>query len=285
MTAVAGWRVTAEQRNAMALSAREAGEVVDELHRGSFDGVPIVGALFKIATGRQPHPMGRGRRQFDAELAEVKAAISEERLLVFRGWSPGDEQHLPGAERQDGGTPEQKLVRKAMGDRAAILFEDDRYRLVPARLWSEAGQGGFRIVALAEARSVVGRLAKRPASAPGERALWEEIAARLSDDRHGDGLFLLRHRRSGGSVISKSSEPAVTPSQLKPKVEEKDWFEVRIRYSDGQAFDGKCSIELPGGRKSVGAPGPDGRVRIDPVDSGACNVTLPDLDSAMWSLA
>jgi len=284
MTAVAAWHASPGQK-AAALSAVKAREIVLDLYRGAFDAVQTFGTLYTIATSREPHPRRRRRGPLDSELAAVEAAVSQGALLLVRGWDL-DEENQPGVSAAaDRGTPEGKLLRQVLGNAPTILFENRRYRLVPARLWSEAGQGRYRIMAIVEARTVIAHLSQRPTNTTDQKAAWDEIAKQLSESRHGNGLLLLRETMAGGPGPAKSSEPALTPSQLKPKVEEKDWIEVQVLFSDGAAFDGRCSIELPGGRKVVGPPGKAGTVRIDSVDPGQCNVTFPDLDSAMWELA
>lgn len=284
MTAVAAWRASPQQKEA-ALSAFEAAEIVSALHRSALDGDRTLGALCEIATGRQTQPRPRGRRTLDAELAHLDAAVRAGTLLFLKGWGLDAKNRTalpPGADRE---RPEEKLVRQAMGNTVVLLFEDRRYRLIPARLWSEARQGRFRIVGIAEARSVVARLSQRPTNTTEQKASWGEIGKQLSERKHGNGLLLLREVQADGSSAARGSEPAITPSQMKPKVQEMDWIEVQVFFSDGTVFGGKCSIELPGGRKVVGAPDKGGLVRLDSVDPGQCNVTFPDLDSAMWDLA
>lgn len=285
MTAVATWRATTEQK-AAALAALPAQRIVSGLTKRDPESVAIVGALYKLATGRAADPTGARRRQFQVELDEVKAAVGQGRLLFLEGWELKDAESPVDDATEEPGSPEERLVRQAMGDRKTLAFEDRRYRFVPARLWTQAvNQGRYAIVPLAEAGAVVARLSQRSTGTAEEKALWAEMTEQLSDTRGGDGLLLLRDRPPQQAVATPLGELPITPSQLRPKIAEKDWIEVEVLFEDGSPFDGNCCVALPGGKKSNGPPGEAGVIRIDELDPGDCKVTFPELDSPVFSPA
>lgn len=77
--------------------------------------------------------------------------------------------------------------------------------------------------------------------------------------------------------------PTATPSQLRPKVAQQDWIEIRMEYDDGSPFDGSCVLLLPDSRKTEGPPDADGVVRLERLDPGSCKLSFPELDALGWA--
>jgi hypothetical protein len=174
-----------------------------------------------------------------------------------------------------------------MGARGAIAFEGQRYRLVDASIpMPRDPRDGYRLVGAALAANLVKRMADRIPTTAEERARWAEAASMALEPPEGRGLSLLRYDTLGsGTKADSPDEPAVTPSQLRPKIADEHWIEIEVVYDDGARFEGSCVVELPGGRTTEGPPGEGGRVRVDRLTAGDCKLSFPALDAGAFKSA
>jgi len=278
---VAGGPATAEQRGA-ALDGSQAAGIVRELKLGSAWHALI--ALYEVATGRPREPRRPVRDH--ALVAAIEGALSSGRLLLVPEQSAG----AAGGPRSRGlseaaVSEEARLVAAVMGERRSLEFEGQRYRFVVLdRIpYRSTGTDDFRPVPPVQAVQLLARMAERLVRTPEKRGSWLDLAGKVTDGRAGVGVVMLRHQPAAPAEPPKRSDaPAVTPSQVRPKTAELDWVEIKIVYDDGSPFDGRCAIELPGGRKTSGSPGADGVIRFDGIDPGACKLSFPDLDADAW---
>lgn len=282
VTALTAWRATADERE-RALETFRCSRIVRDLQRDGAHADLVT--LFELATRTALHaPPNLDDHRV---LAAIESAITNHRLLLIPGWDLGHQEERARPRAADGAreTEQERLVKSAMGDRTAIELEGRRYRFVAADGSSRQPGGGRAYIPVPEtlARELVTRLAERLAKTPDERASWQRLADKLTDRRGGAGILLMRYvPPSGGSDAPSTDAPATTPSQTRAKVAEKAWVEIEIVYEDGSPFDGSCVVELPGGRRSEGAPDQDGVVRLEGIDPGTCKVSFPALDGPAW---
>jgi hypothetical protein len=281
VSAVVGWGATEEQR-ARALSPIKARQIVGALSRNAARDALV--DLYTLAQGARPFPLGSVKTE--TMVAAIQPAIDSGRLLLLDGWDGGTGGSGGGGGGAGGdyGTPEQVLVRKVLDKRTTIGFQGKRYSFAPADDWFRTGQehgSEFRVLSRADAMTIVDGmiLAKVPGSAE-DRDSWNALAGNLADRRGDDGIVVLRYEPRGMPTARRSVEAASTPSQLRPK--EDDWIELEVVYEDGTPYEGNCSLELPGGRKSDGPPSDKGIIRVDGLTTGSCKLSFPDLDGSSW---
>jgi phage protein D len=73
-------------------------------------------------------------------------------------------------------------------------------------------------------------------------------------------------------------------SQPKPKPQaQADWIEMKLVGEDGKPIaNERYRIKLPDGKVYEGYLGADGKLRIEGIDRGTCELSFPDLDHDAW---
>jgi hypothetical protein len=62
------------------------------------------------------------------------------------------------------------------------------------------------------------------------------------------------------------------------------WVEIELLGEDDSPIPGeKYALKLPGGKLVEGTLDKEGKVRIDGIPPGQCQVSFPDLDKGAWS--
>lgn len=260
-----------------ALSQAEARSVVRELY-GESDR-PALTALYALAMRDDPYLSARMR---DTEFLPVIDAAIDAGELVFTAGS--------GLFSEQGGDQDSAaaiLARALMDGRDEILFEGHRYRLAAESHATRLELSeNYRLVEPNVAGDLVERMAARIPRTTDERARWGEAVLMVRDPSEGRGLSLLRYTPGGGGVVpDDDDDDTITPSQLRPTVEDKHWVQITVVYDDGTPFDGNCVVELPGGRTTEVPAEEGGTVHIDGLTAGTCKVQFPDLDAAAFKLA
>jgi hypothetical protein len=280
VTAVADGHATASEQQ-RALSDAVARRILAELDRNASRGDIL--ALFKVASSGAPHRMRN--LPSGAVASAIRDAYDDGDFALIGGWDVGGATGAAVTAAAGDQTPAQTLALQAMADRTEIPFEGRRYRIVAtddaaaAGAPSSNGTDSFRSVPLAEARPIVARLAAR-ATTPQDRALWNQVAASLSDQSGDKTLRLLRDAPASG--MGKPDEAPAAPAASNQRETKRDWIEIEIVYDDGTPYDGNCHVQLPSGAETDGAPDEDGVVRIDGLLPGSCRVSFPDLDASVW---
>jgi hypothetical protein len=276
-TAVIGWRARVGQDDG-AVQLPEARAILRDLRHDGARSELI--ALHELVSG-----VGVSMPSRVASLqlvSRIEAAIEAGRLLFFRGWGSSAGVVAAAEARATEGGAAATLVRELMGRRGQLRFEGRRYRLVPASSVAGVGvAGGYRPVPPEDASALVDRMAERLATRPDVRERWSRVAALLASDDEEERLTLLLYAPAGGASQTDEAGPAETPSQIQKELAPEHWIELELVYDDGTPYDGRCVLELPGGRTVDGAPDEDGLVRVDGLrDAGTCKVSFPDLDVA-----
>jgi hypothetical protein len=227
-------------------------------------------ALSALAKGQSSY--GGSTTSLGDLVAVVSDAVSRGRLAFFAGWgAPG------AAPAATDGDDLGASVRAVMGGETDLDFEGKRYRFVMTSAVRRTLERGYRLVEGAQAADVVGRMAAALAETPDDEESWSDVVAEIGAAPAVSRLRLLRYVPRGSST--PSDEPALTPSQLRPKPVE-DWIEISIVYDDGTPFTDDCVVELPGGRSTNGPPGEGGVIRMDGIPPGDCKVQFPTLADA-----
>jgi hypothetical protein len=127
------------------------------------------------------------------------------------------------------------VANAILGGAADLPFEGQRYRLADTSVSTPGAlRNTYRAVGMVEAPDLVQRMALAIPKTTEARALWAEAVSMVVEPREGRGLRLLRYAPSGGAS-PRPDGPAVTPSQLAPKVPDTHWVEVRSRSSSTTA--------------------------------------------------
>ena len=100
--------------------------------------------------------------------------------------------------------------------------------------------------------------------------------------RRGDPVAAHHLRRRSRRCPRSFRRPRRPRCGRRRRAPEQTWIEVDVRFEDGTPFDGNVVIELPGGRKTEGAPDANGIIRIDGIDPGSCKLTITELDASAW---
>lgn len=286
VTAVRSWYATPELKK-RALSRFESLRIVADLRR---DSTPdVLAALVELSSGvAPPRP-----RQADclSLMADIEKAIESGRLLFVEGWDFINKQKFTAQSPVAQEKPYELLVQRLMDDQDHIEFEGKKYRWTSTAARRSSDSEGYHPVPAAELIPLVKRMASKVAKTPDQKAAWADI-----EKEHTPGGADSQKRATGKPILLRlaptvvparlpSASPPVTPSQARPKPASEHWVELEIVYDDGTPFDRDCSVELPDGRKTAGAPNEKGIVRIDSLTSaGDCKVTFPTLDGNAFAV-
>ena len=279
VTAIAGWRASADERHA-ALPAARATALIRGLERDG-DRSRLV-ALHDLATGTEPG--APNRLTISKLVAAIRAALESGKLLIVGGEADGHSSDGAPAPAGSKVSAEQRLISALMTGRPALSLDGVRYRLVAAEAGAPVrGHNEYSPVATAEAAELVKRIAETAARSPADRASWAEVREAISRPDERARIVLLRPRPAS-FVPAPPAAPAPAPAPG-PAVATQTWIELEIVFEDGSPFPGNCVVELPGGVRSEGPPDEQGVVRIERIDPGTCKVSFPDLDATAWKVA
>jgi hypothetical protein len=114
-----------------------------------------------------------------------------------------------------------------------------------------------------------------------ERSLIAALRRRID---LGELMFVRRARQT---VDARVIEPSLPPVQqaFEPEdiVEGVDWIEILAADENGEPVAGVAyELELPDGSVRRGRTNQFGIARCEPIPSGACKLTLPELDESAW---
>ena len=280
MTAIAAWQVDAARRE-RALARPAARLAFARLARGASFAQLCV--LHREATGIDPNQL-RGLSAAGL-VSAIDAAIAAGKLLLFAGFPTGSGGELPAGDGDPSRPSDDAvLARKVMGRHSAIMFEGGRYRFVATgQRIAASADTDERPVRLAEASKIVAAMAEWIPRNDDERAAWLQLADRLTDDERADGIRLLRITFVAAAVAPEVVQ-ATTPSAMRAaaaaQAAEKTWIEIDVRYEDGTPFAENIIVELPGGKKTEGAPDGQGIIRIDGIDPGSCKLSIPEAEAS-----
>lgn len=264
---MAAWRAGAAER-ARALSWTESAALLDCVRREGDRQVLLT--LHRAATGLELWAPGRVR---DVSLmAAIEARVANGELLLLR------EGHGGAPDGTSIQSAEHALIEAVMQGRRTVTFQGQRYVFALAERWSGRDSVPEYVAMRAEdARDLAAGMEAEMARTSAEHVAWQSLAAALADRWSGRGILLLRYRPASSRPKPNVAAESVTPSQLAPKVAERDWIELQLQWDDGTPFDGDFLLTLPGGRTTGGPPDDGDLVRVDGLDSGDCKLTFPDL--------
>jgi hypothetical protein len=275
VTLVLAFRATGAER-ASALDSLATYEIVMRLRRNAAQGERhrLVEAFELISPGG----LLAYRHVSDEFLVEpVLDAARDGRVLAVPGWV-GFSGYAAGAPEAAQASPDARICARAMRGADGLVSEGQTYRLVPATAWPAGA--GFEVVPKPEALATLYRIEGR-AQGDQKAALVEAISM-LADTRtrqNAGGLFLVRKSRpeSWGGGSSRSSEPVLSPSQLRTaRAETRTWFEVMVIDEVGEPVSGADLVfEVDGGERHETTSGA-GRARIEDARSRSATVRLAD---------
>ena len=214
-------------------------------------------------------------------VAMVRTAIETHALIALR---KSDKTEKAG----DATAEQRRLVGQIdKQTRGGLNFSGRSYRLVAdVDLAVVPGRSSYDVVGRDEARQVLHSLVKE-SSTPGELAtLLRQARAKLTADWrppfNPDGLILLRRIIVRAATIT-SDEPAITPSQLKQKLEPSGVIEIELVDEQGKPVPGEAwELLLPDGSKHSGQLDNTGYVKLTSIPDGTCQVRFPRLDGDAW---
>jgi hypothetical protein len=179
--------------------------------------------------------------------------------------------------------PESGLARRIMKDEGHLVFENEKYVVLPAASWGKLRRTGrHQVVPQERARGVLKRLAAHSAFSD-RRAALEEAGTRLADTNTPhvrEGLFLARHVERRVATAGASATPAVTPSKAHapPKVAPSPGLGhlvVRVRSPLGAAIRG-VNVDIHG--VGVIPTGADGRADFGSVPPATYTIRAKKAD-------
>jgi hypothetical protein len=217
--------------------------------------------------------------------AQLRTALGGLTLLVRDAHDP-----VPGAEKAASEPDDVREARRIdallreLGDQD-LQHRGSGYRIARAPAKALAHRSTLEVLGDAEARRVLGELAREPTRSPAQRKALQELAASLDKRKPIAALQLLVLRRNR-VFVQAEGQATLTPSQLRER-REKHWIEIRIEDSEGNALsDTECEVTLPDGSKVTKLSNDLGFIRIDDVSAaGSCSVSLPKLDAKLWATA
>lgn len=156
-----------------------------------------------------------------------------------------------------------------------------RYKLVVGiDLAKTAERDSYQVVGHAEARSILGAIAKDAAGTGKVKDLLPEAMDRLSRDWRPpfqpNGLVLLR--RMVALMPVARPEPPITPSALR-KLRDEGWIEIAFVDAGGEPVaDVDFNLRLADGQSQSGKTNKSGSARIEGITPGECRVGFPRID-------
>src|SRR5215470_15713809 len=139
-------------------------------------------------------------------------------LRVWRRDATGKRE----AKKFEADGPVGNIVRRLRVTAQEFTFEGERLRVIRAEEWvllRARNDGRYELVPQEAAQARLRKMAEWAAFSIDERGALAEAVAFVPDMRRGqlaDGLLLIRIVTRSETTWQKSSEPAVTPSQLAP---------------------------------------------------------------------
>jgi hypothetical protein len=273
VTAIAAWRVTADQRHS-AFPVARASWLVRLLER---DGQrATLSALYGLATGADPQ--SAHRLMPSALLDKICAALDGGRLLILPEARPGND-HAAAVDESD----ERALVASVMQGRTALPFQGISYRLV-------AVDGGTTLVGhldyaplpKKDAIALVERMSDSLGRTPQDQSLWADVSQAVARRDDEPRILLMRPRPAAAPPLRESAPP---PPPSKAPVAKQSWIELQIEYEDGTPYPGNVVVEVPGGVRSEEPPDDKGNIRLDRINPGSSKVSFPDLDASAFDPA
>ena len=277
VTAIAAWRVTADERRA-AFPASRASWLVRLLER---DGQrATLSALYGLATGADPQ--SAHRLMPSALLDKIGAALDGGRLLIL---PDSESSHLPGSGPAAGlaNSDEQKLVASVMAGRSSLPFQGISYRLIAVDSGTTlVGNLDYAPLPKSDALALVKRMSESFGSSPQDQSQWAEIGKAVARDDDEPRILLMRPRPG---AVQAPREAAPPPPPSRAPIAKQSWIELQIEFEDGTPFPGNVVVEVPGGVRSEGPPDDKGNIRLDRINPGSSKVSFPDLDASAWDTA
>ena len=84
-------------------------------------------------------------------------------------------------------------------------------------------------------------------------------------------------------AIDQQQAAPVAPSTVQSCPDVLSWIEVHLLDMEGNPVGGKqYAITTPDGNVSQGTLDSSGKVRLDGIKPGACDICFPDLDKDAW---
>ena len=217
-----------------------------------------------------------------AVLALLRRAITSRDLAVIR-------ENADAANRPSSASAEQRRLLKKIESMAgrSLSHTGRGYRLVAdSDLAKLPDRDSYEVVQHGDATVVLDAIAAQSGTAVDLVALLTEARTKLTADwrppRHPEGLILLR-KIIAPRVVTASSEPALTPSQLKQLFQPSGIIEIELVDTEKHPVAGEAwELVLPDGSKRSGTLDDNGYALITSVPDGNCQVTFPRLDADAW---
>jgi hypothetical protein len=276
LTFVVRASATAEDRRA-ALSAPAAAQMIESLFRKTWSTEKPPAELLALADISSD-----ARRSTSRMLEELKRRVAPSGRLLLTSSDAGEDA---GDTSGSAASPERDIARTVMAGRSTIEFEGAQYVLCEARTAPRLrNRSQFQVVALGEARSVLGRLATREAGTGDEREAFDDAADSLRDSvPYGGegGLFLLRRLPKSYRPTSDDG-PTLTPSQMKPAPKKVDIEIQFVVAGSGRALkDTAFIVTKPDGSETRMMTTSAGSLKLTDLDPGQCVVTSIIDDATM----
>ncbi len=257
---------------------REAGYRLLPAHRT----LPLLGTLDRRAQGEVrafvAHVSRTRLRLEGAQDALVLASLRElVRSQDVVAICEGDTSQSPDG---DGTAEQRRLVRAiaALTRGGRLAYQGRGYRLVAAPdLGRLPDRDSYEVVRRADAEQILTGLANHSTAPSAQLAsLLTQAKGMLAHDWRPpmapDGLVLFR-RISTVAASSPSSDPAITPSQMKKLVS--DWIEIEVADEDAVPYTGSYALDLPDSSSIAGTFDDDGFYGNHAISTGQCKLFLP----------
>ena len=228
-------------------------------------------------------------RMNDDEVMDHAAHLFHQKHLRKCGKLGGSVANARSAARETD-VEADKVIRALAGTKTQTLRAIVGWplRIIRAVHWRQVREdGGYQLVPIAEARTLIDKITSTPTVAPAEITAWQRAAELLQEPgiaRYESGLLMLRivPRRN---LRSPSAEPPITPSQL-ARLTNTHFVAIDLVDEDGVGVEGiSYSITTPDNLLYTGVTDANGAARIDNIPAGQCQITFPDLDKDAYKAA
>ena len=209
----------------------------------------------------------------DELLARVRRGVRNQELTIL---CESDEDLVPEGSSS---AEQRRLVRDIeRKTRKRLAYSGRNYKLVADVDYPKlADRDSYEVVKYDEAARILDGIAKQGGE-PGLSDLLAKAKGKLTHNWRPplmpDGLVLLR-RSITPAVVTPSSAPAMTPSQMAQLLKPKTWIELEVVYEDGTPYEGPNVVTYPGGgahEKSLDGQGCWG---LHEIDEGTYKFAIP----------
>ncbi|HEV2703637.1 MAG TPA: hypothetical protein VGV09_18575 [Steroidobacteraceae bacterium] len=165
-------------------------------------------------------------------------------------------------------------------------FQGRTYRILPVADWRALDfPQRYQIVPLLEARTLLETMSVKVPVSLAQRVAFRSALELVGDATHAPSpstVLLLRVTLARAEKAA-SSEPAITPSQMKA-LRQTHWITIQLVDTEGNPVaDEPYVITTPDNSRHSGTTDESGIAHLDGILDGQCKISFPNRDQNAWS--